>query len=431
MLIFRYEDIVEYLQQALHSGDENEDEAKHKSQEVQEQIKKLAACKADKLEIMSIQEALVKAEALFQKVAKNSEAPKVGMLTKDQIEELLNNKVDKVDFNEQIQSLLKGIKKNKKNAIMNGGMAQYEESPMMRSSSQQIIGSSGAKPAMLPRIPGAAASNLGSNMMPNNNNRVLGGGQFPRGGVNNNNLLASYPGANPGESNISYGAFPDPRQLNIRPNVSTTDNLSILENQNSLQQNSIRNSSNVHTNESYRINESGFENDISNNQRITSGLPSYSNSNSNETYSFNGNIQSGVPTPIDPDVIEFRPEDTHIYDDAAAAAAMSHHQQQQTTAMDGGGGGGWNLQSSFPSIPPPLQTEKRASSPGKKESMFPTEMTSGGHGQDLSVLGASTLGGGFNTKKDMKGNHLVKQGPGLKAIGDVQLDGPDLEGLGM
>ena len=389
---------------------------------MQEQIKKLAASKADKLEIMSIQEALVKAEALFQKVAKNSEAPKVGMLTKDQIEELLNNKVDKVDFNEQIQSLLKGIKKNKKNAIMNGGMAQYEESPMMRSSSQQIIGSSGAKPAMLPRIPGAAASNLGSNMMTNNNNnnRVLGGGQFSGGGVNNNNLLASYPGANPGESNISYGAFPDPKQLNIRPNVSTTENLSILENQNSLQQNSLRNSSNVYTNESYRINESGFENDINNNQRITSVLPSYSNSN--ETYSFNGNIQSGVPTPIDPDAIEFRPEDTHIYDDGVA---LSH---QQTTAMDGGG---WNLQSSFPSIPPPIQTEKRATSPAKKESMFPTEMISGGHGQDLSVLGASTLGGGFNTKKDMKGNHLVKQGPGLKALGDVQLDGPDLEGLGM
>jgi len=73
-------------------------------------------------------------------------------------------------------------------------------------------------------------------------------------------------------------------------------------------------------------------------------------------------------------------------------------------------GEGWNLQTPSVHGAPPVSV-------------------SGGHGQDLSILGASTLGGGFNTKKDRKGVTLAPGG--LKAMGDVELDGPDIEGIGM
>ena len=84
-------------------------------------MSKLSKQKADKSEISSLQEALVKVEAMFSKVLKTVDAGPKNVLSKQQVEDLLASKVDREEYQEQIQQITKTIKKNKKNAIMNGG----------------------------------------------------------------------------------------------------------------------------------------------------------------------------------------------------------------------------------------------------------------------------------------------------------------------
>ena len=80
---------------------------------------------------------------------------------------------------------------------------------------------------------------------------------------------------------------------------------------------------------------------------------------------------------------------------------------------------GWNL---------------KAPKPVNKEYLPPSSMVKkGGHGQDLSVLGSPTKGGGFNEHKGSSG-HSTGGSPskgGLKGLNDVDPDGPDIEVSGL
>jgi hypothetical protein len=56
----KYEDIVQYLQDALEGSSEDEDNFKNIAVDLNEKLKKLASSKSDRLEIQPIQESLVK-----------------------------------------------------------------------------------------------------------------------------------------------------------------------------------------------------------------------------------------------------------------------------------------------------------------------------------------------------------------------------------
>ena len=145
----KYEDIVEYLQQALHADEEDGDTQAARAKALQEDMRSLAATKADRLEIVAIQEALVKAEANMSKMTKIVEKAPKDTLSTAQIEQLLFNKVDKEEFAEHMTNLMKSMKKNRKSAIMHGGNFGADEAQMMT-----------------PGIPGMARSQV--NFIPSN-----------------------------------------------------------------------------------------------------------------------------------------------------------------------------------------------------------------------------------------------------------------------
>ena len=87
-------------------------------------MSKLAQSKADRIEIMSMQEALVKIEATFQKVSgvmKLAESQK-DMFSREEIENRLGGKVDKAEYKEEMHKLIRVVKHGKKAALMAGGI---------------------------------------------------------------------------------------------------------------------------------------------------------------------------------------------------------------------------------------------------------------------------------------------------------------------
>lgn len=96
----KYEDIVQYLQDALEASSEDEDNFKNVALELEEKIKKLASSKSDRIEIQPLQESLVKAEASIAKLM--SQQREVGksdeVYSKSEVNELLDLKVDKENF---------------------------------------------------------------------------------------------------------------------------------------------------------------------------------------------------------------------------------------------------------------------------------------------------------------------------------------------
>merc|ERR1711916_217144 len=106
----KYEDIVEYLQQALHADDEDGETAAAKAKAIQDQMSNLSNSKADRHEIAAIQEALVKAESKVSKMTKIIEQGPRDTLSKSEIEKMLFNKVDKEEYSEQMTNILKTIK---------------------------------------------------------------------------------------------------------------------------------------------------------------------------------------------------------------------------------------------------------------------------------------------------------------------------------
>lgn len=134
----KYDEIVKYLQEALHSSVEDEQNFKQKADELQEIVFKLANSKCDRTEIAPIQEMLVKTEAMLRKVTMqtkqgdstfdfNTPSNRFGLggnsgtnnqningYNKKEIDELLNLKVDKETFELQLQNMSKNMKKSRR-----------------------------------------------------------------------------------------------------------------------------------------------------------------------------------------------------------------------------------------------------------------------------------------------------------------------------
>lgn len=116
----KYEEIVKYLQDALQSSAEDEQNFKAKADELEEQVAKLMNTKVDRMEFSPMQEVLVKTEAMLKKINSTQKSDKAKEpYTRKEIDALLELKVDKDDFDNQVQSVVKGAKKKKLTALVN------------------------------------------------------------------------------------------------------------------------------------------------------------------------------------------------------------------------------------------------------------------------------------------------------------------------
>ena len=115
----KYEEIVKYLQDALQSSTEDENNFKQKADEIQALVVNLTNTKADRMEIAPMQEILVKTEAMLKRVSAQNKDKKDN-LTRKEMEAFLELKVDKADFEVQLQNALKGSKRSKKLSALGG-----------------------------------------------------------------------------------------------------------------------------------------------------------------------------------------------------------------------------------------------------------------------------------------------------------------------
>lgn len=109
----KYEDIVQYLQDALEASSEDEDNFKNIAAELEEKLRKLASTKSDRLEIQPIQESLVKAEANIAKLmSQNRDSGKnEDVYNKEEINELMDYKVDKETLEELVNQVIRSRRK--------------------------------------------------------------------------------------------------------------------------------------------------------------------------------------------------------------------------------------------------------------------------------------------------------------------------------
>lgn len=129
----KYEDIVQYLSEALKASAADEENFKQKANELIDAMARLSNSKADRIEITPLQESLVKTEAMLTKfLAQNKareaqERSQKDAYSKAEIEALMDLKVNKEDFEQQLQMLLKGSKKKNKLAAMAGGVPELTD----------------------------------------------------------------------------------------------------------------------------------------------------------------------------------------------------------------------------------------------------------------------------------------------------------------
>lgn len=129
----KYEDIVQYLQEALHASAADEENFKQRANELIEQMAKLSNSKADRIELSPLQQSLVKTEAMLTKfLAQNkskdaAEKQQKDAYSKKEVEALLELKVNKEEFEQQIQLLLKGAKRKNKLSAIQGGVPELQE----------------------------------------------------------------------------------------------------------------------------------------------------------------------------------------------------------------------------------------------------------------------------------------------------------------
>jgi hypothetical protein len=116
----KYEEIVRYLQDALQSSLEDENNFKEKADEIQEMVILLSNSKADRTEIANMQEMMVKSEALLKKVGANVNLKDKmkDFISKKELEALLANKVDRHEFEEQLQTAMTSTRRNRKLASL-------------------------------------------------------------------------------------------------------------------------------------------------------------------------------------------------------------------------------------------------------------------------------------------------------------------------
>jgi len=119
----KYEEIVRYLQDALQSSLEDENRFKQKADEIQEMVILLTNSKADRTEIQHMQELMVKSEALLKKVGgqMNIKERLKDFINRKELDSYLEMKVDKIEFEQQLQMVMASTKRNRKLSSMAGG----------------------------------------------------------------------------------------------------------------------------------------------------------------------------------------------------------------------------------------------------------------------------------------------------------------------
>lgn len=129
----KYEDIVQFLSEALKASAADEENFKQKANELIEAMAKLNNSKADRIEITPLQESIVKTEAMLtkllsqNKIRESQDKSQKEAYSRNEIDTLLELKVNKDDFEQQIQMLLKGAKKKNKLNAITGGVTDLTE----------------------------------------------------------------------------------------------------------------------------------------------------------------------------------------------------------------------------------------------------------------------------------------------------------------
>lgn len=147
----KYEDIVQYLQDALQGSADDEDNFKNIVNDLEQKIKILTSSKCDRKEIQPLQESLVKAEATVAKLMKqiNSQTH-ADHYTKVEVLSLLDQKVDKESAETLINDVLKG-KRKKLASMVNEAITNQEPSrrPQTTSSAAMDITTVGSKAQLI------------------------------------------------------------------------------------------------------------------------------------------------------------------------------------------------------------------------------------------------------------------------------------------
>jgi hypothetical protein len=125
----KYEEIVRYLQDALQSSMEDENNFKEKADEIQEMVVLLSNSKADRTEIANMQEVMVKSEALLKKVGAqvNIKEKMKELVTRQELEELLTMKVDRLEFENQLQNAVSSVRRTKKMSSLSTGLPPVQD----------------------------------------------------------------------------------------------------------------------------------------------------------------------------------------------------------------------------------------------------------------------------------------------------------------
>jgi hypothetical protein len=109
----KYEDIVHYLQDALQANAEDEQNFKNIARVLQENVDKITLAKVDRAEIHPMQESIAQIEAIVYKLKSASGDSKSGLkdtYSKADVDKLLEQKLDKLTFEDQVSALMKGKK---------------------------------------------------------------------------------------------------------------------------------------------------------------------------------------------------------------------------------------------------------------------------------------------------------------------------------
>jgi Tfp pilus assembly protein PilE len=141
----KYEEIVKYLQDALQSSLEDENNFKEKADEIQEMVVLLSNSKADRTEIANMQEVMVKSEALLKKVGAqaNFKEKMKELVTREEMEEMLAEKVDRSEFSAQLQNVVATTRRSKKLTSMSTDLPSVQDEiyapPSSASSKLRVI----------------------------------------------------------------------------------------------------------------------------------------------------------------------------------------------------------------------------------------------------------------------------------------------------
>lgn len=108
----KYEDIVQYLQDALQANAEDEENFKNIAKSLQDSVGGIKKSKVDRAEIAPMQEAIANTEAIVFKLRSQLSKDKgeKELYTKPEVDELLFSKMDKDEFEFRIQEFMKGKK---------------------------------------------------------------------------------------------------------------------------------------------------------------------------------------------------------------------------------------------------------------------------------------------------------------------------------